>query len=114
MGFLPPFLFFNVASDIWRKEASMGFRGWLTKNATTVIEKTVEQGKETLSKTVTDKSNLYYTIGRLGLLALLAWLTGKEVNGYLGDGQKQLPQSSNVTVNNYIYDPNLNERSTKE
>ena len=94
----------------------MVVRKWLTKNATTVVEKAVEQGKQTIAANVGNKTNLYYKFGRLGLLVLLAWLTGKEMSGYLNDGgqQKSLPSPNNVVVNNYIYEPNSSEQKREE
>lgn len=92
----------------------MGFRSWLTRNATQVIENTVEQGKQTLATNVGNKTDLYYKLGRIGLLVVLAWLTGQETRGYLQDSgrQKGLPSPGNVVVNNYIYGDK--ERSKEE
>lgn len=94
----------------------MGFRGWLTKNATKVIENTVEQSKQTLATNVGNKTDLYYKLGRIGLLLVLAWLTGKETSGYLQEERapKALPSPSTMIVNNYIYGHENKERRTEE
>lgn len=94
----------------------MSVRGWLTRNASKVIETTVEQSKQTLAANVGSRTDLYYKLGRIGLLVILAWLTGKEASGYLqqdNNGQKSLPSPTHVTVNNYIYD-DRKERSKNE
>ena len=84
----------------------LSVRGWLTRNASKVIETTVEQSKQTFANNVGTKTDLYYKLGRIGLLVVLAWLTGKEAGGYLQqDSAIQKPSSAptHVTVNNYIY-----------
>ena len=95
----------------------MGFRNWLTKNASKVVNETVEQSKQNIVTAVGNKTDLYYKLGRIGLLLVLMWLTGKETGGYLQDGSgnspKNLPQPNSVIINNYIYD-DRKERGNKE
>lgn len=94
----------------------MGFRNWLTKNATKVVNETVEQSKQALATSVGNRTDLYYKLGRIGLLLVLMWLAGKETSGYLKDGRGETNSSSTpntVTINNYIYD-DRKERSNQE
>ena len=68
-----------------------------------------------LATNVSNRTDLYYKLGRIGLLVVLMWLTGKETGGYLQEnaGSKALPPPSHVTVNNYIYTKDK-ERSNDE
>ena len=82
----------------------MGFRNWVTKNATKVVETTVEQSKQAIGARMENRTDLYFKLARLGLLAVLMWLTGKEAGGYLREesAPKGLPSPTSIVINNYI------------
>lgn len=82
----------------------MGFRNWITKNASKTAESVIIQTKETLQKSVetkvTDKGNALFTLGKLALLGLIFLLTAKEVSDDREPAAPQQPTS--ITINNYI------------
>lgn len=82
----------------------MGFRNWITKNASKTAESVIIQTKETLQKSVeakvTDKGNALFTLGKLALLGLIFLLTAKEVSDERETPAP--PQPTSITINNYI------------
>lgn len=94
----------------------MGIRQWITKNAAKTAEVVVEQTKDNLQKTmqanVVHKGDVMFTIGKLALLGVLMWLSGKEISEYSKRGPDQAhianPVPTTININNYIRE---NERS---
>lgn len=94
----------------------MGFRNWVTKNASKTAENVIEQTKSKMQTKanlqIANKGAAFETIGKLGLLVLLAWLTGKELSGYSSEapqkGNSSLP--GQITINNYIHEQERSEK----
>ena len=90
----------------------MGFRNWLTKNASKTAETVITQTKETLQKSaetnIVNKGNALFTLGKLALLGLIFVLTLKEAGEIEKEPVKQqLPAS--IVINNY-----MNERKNDD
>ena len=85
----------------------MGFRNWLTKNASKTAETVIVQAKENMQKNietnVIKKGNALFTIGKLVVLGIIFVLASKD-----GDSldNLKLPESTqkmpNITINNYM------------
>lgn len=99
----------------------MGFRKWLTRNATKTAETVVVQTKEKLQQSmetrVVNKGNAAFTIGKLVLLGVIFVIAGKDVAKTYDRSDipiypvRYVPQREklpNITINNY-----MNERTPK-
>lgn len=89
----------------------MGFRHWITKNASKTAEAVVVQTKEAFQKKalnrISSNGNVYATIGRLLSVGLLVFMTLRELA--LGDDEKRrqidaTAQPNTITINNYIHE----------
>lgn len=95
----------------------MGIRQWVTKKAAKTAEVVVEQTKDSLQKTmqanVVNKGDVMFTLGKLALMGLLLWLSGKEVHEYSEravDPVRLPSPMPTININNYIRE---NERSER-
>lgn len=88
----------------------MGFRNWLTKNASKTAETVIVKTKENLQKNVevnvVKKGNAMFTIGKLVLLGVIFALTFKDNEVHIPDHLEPAAKIPNITINNY-----MNERS---
>lgn len=93
----------------------MSIRHWVTKKTAKAAEVVAETTKATLQKTVrakvTAKSDLYFTLGKLGLLGLLLYLSGKEIKkaGEQAETKHTSPGPTHITINNYIHEKERND-----
>ena len=92
----------------------MGFRGWITDKATKSAETVFIQTKNSLQKNVTakvtNKGDIMFTVGKLGLLCALMFLTGKELVNDNKDVRQDVTSVPSININNYFNDI---ERSNK-
>jgi hypothetical protein len=90
----------------------MGFRNWITKNASKTAETVIVQTKEAIQnkaiRKIASKSNIYVTLSKVGILGLLLWLTGKEAKDGIANRNEvnntRLPNPNTITINNYIHE----------
>lgn len=87
----------------------MSFRNWITRKASETAEVMVTQTKEVIQKKtishMATKSNVIVMLGRIGILGLMVWLTGKSTSDIAKDANPGTrPQIPNITINNYVND----------
>lgn len=89
----------------------MSFRSWLTKKASKTAETVIVQTKESIQKTmetkITDSGNLWFTVGKIGLLGVIFALIMKG-NGEQTETPPVHHQPTSIVINNY-----MNERSDR-
>ena len=90
----------------------MGFRHWITRNATktaeAVVEKTKEAFQEKAISRVTANGHIYTTIGKLVSMGTLILLAFREARGYSEPRTPAAERNSTpntITINNYIREP---------